>query len=151
MSEYLETTYDKFTFRVKTGYRYSRDDAWVRLENGLATVGLADLMQRRSGDAAFVELPTPGQEVVAGEPCGLLETIKMAQEILSPLSGTVVATNEELEARPELVNEDPYGRGWLFQVQPTDPSAVEKELLDAPAYFEWMMGRLEEEARRLGH
>jgi glycine cleavage system H protein len=151
VSEYLETTYDKFTFRVKTGYRYSRDDVWVRLENGLATVGLTDFSQRRSGDVAFVELPAAGQKVAAGEPCGLIETIKVAQEILSPLSGTVVAVNQELEMWPERVNEEPYGRGWLFQLKPAGPSAFEEELLDDQTYFEWMLGRLEEEGRKSGH
>jgi glycine cleavage system H protein len=150
MSEYLETTYDKFTFRVKSAYRYSRDDVWVWSDEGLAAVGLTDFLQRRSGDAAFVELPTVGQEVTAGEKCGVLETIKTAQDIVAPLTGTVTAINEELETRPELVNEDPYGQGWLFQMRPADPAAIERELLDAQAYFEFMRGRLAEEASKLG-
>lgn len=150
MSDYLETTYDKFTFRVKTGYRYSRDDVWVRPEDGSMTVGLTDFMQRLSGDVAFVELPAAGEEVAAGEPCGLIETIKAAQDVISPLSGTVVGVNEELEIRPELVNEDPYGQGWLFQMAPADPLAANRELLDAQAYFQLMLGRVEEEARKLG-
>ena len=151
MGEYLETTYDKFTFRVKTGYRYSQDDVWVRPEDGSITVGLTDFMQRRSGDVAFVELPASGAEVAAGEPCGLIETIKAAQDVVSPLSGMVIAVNEELEIRPELVNEDPYGRGWLFRLTPADPSAAENELLDAQAYFQLMLTRVEEEAKKLGH
>jgi len=69
VGEYLETTYDKFTFRVKTGYRYSQDDVWVRPRNGSMTVGLTDFLQRRSGDGRFVELPAAGEEVAAGEPC----------------------------------------------------------------------------------
>jgi glycine cleavage system H protein len=150
VSDYLETTYDKFTFRVKTGYRYSRDDVWVRPEDGSMTVGLTDFMQRLSGDVAFVELPAAGEEVAAGEPCGLIETIKAAQDVISPLSGTVVGVNEELEIRPELVNEDPYGQGWLFQMAPADPLAANRELLDAQAYFQLMLGRVEEEARKLG-
>ena len=151
MGEYLETTYDKFTFRVKTGYRYSQDDVWVRPEDGSMTVGLTDFMQRRSGDVAFVELPAAGEEVTAGEPCGLIETIKAAQDVISPLSGMVTAVNEELETRPELVNEDPYGHGWLFRLTPADPAAAETELLDAQAYFQWMLTRVEEEAKKLGH
>ena len=151
MSECLETTYDKFTFRVQTGYRYSQDDLWVRPENDRATVGLTDFLQRRSGDAAFVELPAVGQEVTAGGKCGVLETIKTAQDIVAPLTGAVVAVNEELETRPELINEDPYGQGWLFQMRPADPAAIKRDLLDDRAYFEFMRGRLEEEARKLGH
>jgi glycine cleavage system H protein len=151
VSECLETTYDKFTFRVQIGYRYSQDDLWVRPENDRATVGLTDFLQRRSGDAAFVELPAVGQDVTAGEKCGVLETIKTAQDIVAPLTGTVTAINEELETRPELVNEDPYDQGWLFQMRPADPAAIKRDLLDAQAYFEFMRSRLAEEARKLGH
>jgi len=150
MSDYLEATYDKFTFRVRTGLRYSRDDLWARWDDGRVTVGLTDFLQRRSGDLASVELPAPGDAVVAGELCCTLDTIKAAVDLVSPLSGQVVAVNADLEARPELINEDPYGRGWLFQIEPGDPRAFE-ELLDAEAYFDWMVSRLEEEAGKLGH
>jgi glycine cleavage system H protein len=149
MSDILETTIDKFTFQVRTGYRYSRDDLWVRPDDGLATVGLTDLLQRRSGDVAFVELPAAGQQVTAGAPCGTLETIKATQDIPSPLSGTVTAVNEELGDRPELINQDPYGQGWLFQIMPADPPAAGEELLDAQDYFEWMRDRLEIESGEL--
>jgi glycine cleavage system H protein len=150
MSDYLEATYDKFTFRVRTGLRYSRDDLWARRDEGRVTVGLTDFLQRRSGDLASAELPAPGDAVVAGELCCTLDTIKAAVDLVSPLSGRVVAVNTDLEDRPELINEDPYGRGWLFQVTPADPQAFEC-LLDADAYFEWMVGRLEEKAGKLGH
>lgn len=151
MSDYLETTYDKFTFRVQTGLRYSRADMWARWEEGRVTVGLSDFLQRRSGDLASVELPAPGNQVVAGELCCTLDTIKAAVDIVSPLTGQVLAVNADLEGSPELINEDPYGRGWLFQIEPADPRAFGTELLDAEAYFEWMVGRLEEEASKLGH
>lgn len=151
MTEYLEATYDKFTFRVQTGLRYSCDDVWARRDDGRATVGVTDLLQRRSGDAVLVEAPTPGERLVAGEPCCTIETIKAAVDIPSPMSGMVVAVNAELEARPELINEDPYGQGWLFQIEPADPGALETELMDAQAYFDWMVSRLEEEAGKLGH
>lgn len=150
MSEYLETTYDKFTFRVKTGYRYSPDDVWVRSDDGQATVGLTDFLQRRSGDVAFAELPAVGQAVTVGETCGVIETIKATQDILAPLSGTITAINEELEMQPELINEDPYGAGWLFQMTPTDPAAIQRDLWDEQGYFQIMLGKIEEEIRRLG-
>ncbi|MBU0494806.1 MAG: glycine cleavage system protein H [Chloroflexi bacterium] len=150
MSEYLETTYDKFTFQVKTGYRYSPDDVWVRWDDGQATVGLTDFLQRRSGDVAFAELPAVGQAVVAGETCGVIETIKAAQDIWAPLSGTVTAINEELELRPELINEDPYAAGWLFQMAPADPAAIDRDLLSDQGYFQLMLGKVEEEVQRLG-
>ncbi len=151
VNEYLEAAYDKFTFRVKTSYRYSRQDMWISLADDIATAGVTDFLQQRSGDVAFVELPVVGQELMVGDPCGEIETVKASQDLESPLNGRIVAINEELEARPELINQDPYGRGWLFQIEPADPSSVEKELLDAPAYFQYMVARLEEEIKRLGH
>jgi glycine cleavage system H protein len=151
MSEYLEATYDKFTFLVRVGVRYSRGDLWASLQDGRVTVGLTDFLQRRSGDAAFVELPVPGDGVVAGERCCTLDTIKATVDIASPLTGRVVAVNAELEDRPELINEDPYDRGWLFALEPDDPGTLDTQMLDAQAYFEWMVSRLEEESKRLGH
>jgi glycine cleavage system H protein len=150
MSEYLETSYDKFTFRVKTGYRYTEDDMWVRQDNGRVAIGVADFLQRRSGDVAFVQLPAVGEQVTAGEPGAMIETIKVAQDLTNPLSGTVVAVNEELDDRPELVNEDPYGEGWLFQITPDDPTAIDRDLLDAESYLQSMMVRVEEEGKKLG-
>jgi glycine cleavage system H protein len=150
VTEYLETSYDKFTFRVRIGYRYSEDDLWARRDDGLVTVGVTDYMQRRSGDVAFVELPAVGQQVIAGEAGAMLETIKVAQDLASPLSGTVAAVNEALDERPELVNEDPYGEGWLFQIIPDDPAAIDRDLLDAEFYLQSMLGRLEEEGKKLG-
>jgi glycine cleavage system H protein len=151
MIEYLEATYDKFTFQVRTGMRYSRDDVWGRMDESRITVGVADFLQRRSGDVALVELPAVGDSLVAGEPCCTIETIKAAADIASPISGVVVAVNAELETRPELINSEPYGRGWLFQIEPADPETFEAGLMDAQAYFDWMVSRLEEEAGRLGH
>jgi glycine cleavage system H protein len=151
MTEYLEATYDKFTFRVQIGLRYSREDVWARPEDDRVTVGLSDFLQRRSGDAASVELPAVGDRVVSGEPCCTLDTIKAAVEVVSPLTGAVVAVNAELEGRPELINEEPYGRGWLFQAEPADARALDSGLMEAQAYLYWMVSRLEEEAGRLGH
>jgi len=150
VTEYLETSYDKFTFRVRIGYRYTGDDLWARRDDGLATIGVTDYMQRRSGDVAFVQLPAVGQQVIAGEPGAMLETIKVAQDLANPLSGTVAAVNEALDERPELVNEDPYGQGWLFQIIPDDPAAIDSDLLDAESYLQSMLGRLEEEGKKLG-
>jgi glycine cleavage system H protein len=151
VTDYLETTYDKFTFRVRTGIRYSRDDVWAGADGSRVTVGVTDFLQRRGGDLASVELPAPGDRLVSGEPCCSLETIKAAIEIPSPVTGLVVAVNGDLEARPELINEEPYGAGWLLKVEPADPRALETELMDALAYFDWMVSRLEEEAGNLGH
>jgi glycine cleavage system H protein len=151
MSEYLEATYDKFTFRVRTDLRYSRDDLWACKRDGRVTVGLTDFLQRRSGDVAFVDLPALDTGVVTGKQCCTLDTIKATVEIVSPLTGRVVAVNTELEDHPELINEEPYDQGWLFAVEPDDPQAIDTQMLDAQAYFEWMVSRLEQESKRLGH
>ncbi len=120
----LVYTYDKFVFRVRPGYRYSADDLWVRVEDGRAVVGVADLLQQQSGDAAFVELVAVGAHVAAGEALGTLETVKTTVTLPAPVSGTVVEQNAELEDMPELVNQDPYGAGWLAVLRLDDPSAV---------------------------
>lgn len=151
MSDYLEATYDKFTFVVRTGLRYSRDDLWVRDDGPRVSVGLTDFLQRRSGDVVSVELLQPGSDVAAGDWCCTLDTIKTAVDIGSPLDGRIVEVNAELEARPELVNEDPYGQGWLLQIEPAGPEALESELMEAQAYFDYMVGRLNEEVNQLGH
>jgi glycine cleavage system H protein len=151
MIDYLEATYDKFTFRVRARLRYSRDDVWARADGGRVTVGVTDFLQRRSGDVALVELPAVGDHLAAGEPCCTVETIKAAVDVPSPVTGVVVAVNAELEARPELINEEPYGRGWLFLAEPADPAVFETGLMDAQAYYDWMVSRLEEEAGKLGH
>ncbi len=151
MSDDLEATYDKFIFRVRTNLRYSREDMWVRREGAEVTVGVTDFLQRRSGDVASVELPNPGAALDAGDWCCTLDTIKTAVDLISPLGGRVVAVNDRLEARPELVNEDPYGEGWLLQIEPAGPEALEGELMGAQAYYDYMVSRLEEEAGKLGH
>ncbi len=151
MSEFLEATYDKFTFVVRTELRYNREDVWVRREGVQVMVGVTDFLQRRSGDVVSVGLPGPGTNLVAGDWCCTLDTIKTAVDITCPLDGWVIAVNGELEDRPELVNEDPYGRGWLLRLEPADPQTFESRLLDAQADFEYMVSRLEEEAGKLGH
>ena len=151
MTEYLEATYDKFTFRVRIGFHYSRDDLWAYMREGRVTVGLTDFMQRRSGDVAFVDLPAVDSSVQAGELCCTLDTIKATVEIACPLTGRVVVVNSELEDRPELINEEPYDRGWLFALEPDDPRTFDSEMLDAQAYFEYMVSRLEQESRKTGH
>jgi glycine cleavage system H protein len=148
-NDYLETTYDKFIFRVARGYYYSRADVWVKLEDGAALLGVSDFLQRRSGDAAFVEPVVAGTQLQPGDEFAHLETIKADIVLPSPVSGTVVATNDELLSRPELVNEDPYGEGWIVRVRLTDWAADQANLLDAAAYFPLMQARIEEEGRKL--
>ena len=147
MSEdYLETTLDKFIFRVKVGCLYSETGVWVDLDpaSGVARLGLSDYAQQSSGDVAFVSLPEPGKTVLAGKELATVETIKVDLEVQAPFDGEIMAVNAALEDAPELINQDPYGRGWLVKVRPaTWPVAG---LLDAPAYLAVMTAQAEAEA-----
>jgi glycine cleavage system H protein len=145
-NEYLETTVGKFIFRVRVGYLYTEGGLWVDVDEAARTarVGLTDYRQQSSGDVAFVELPEVGMTVAAGETLATVETIKVDLEVPAPLAGTVVAANARLEAAPELVNQDPYGEGWLATLAPAAwPVAG---LLDAAAYLAVMVQQAEAEA-----
>ena len=144
MSERIYT-YDKFTFRVPAGLRYTVDDLWVRQEDDRAVIGLTDFMQQKSGDAAFVELVAEGTHLAAGDSLGTLETIKATISLPCPIAGTVVAWNEELEMAPERVNQDPYGDGWLVALQPDDLAQLD-ELLTDTAYFDLLPAKVAAEA-----
>ena len=113
--------------------RYTREHEWIRSGRDSVRVGVTDHAQEALGDIVFVTLPEVGAQVSAGEPCGEVESTKSVSDIYAPVSGTVVARNESLDASPELVNSDPYGEGWMIDIRPDDPGAVDG-LLDAAAY-----------------
>ena len=115
--------------------RYASSHEWVRNEDGLVTVGISDFAQESLGDVVFVELPEVGEMAAAGEEIGVVESVKAAADVYAPVSGTVVAVNENLEDAPELVNQDPYGDGWFYRLEVKDEAEIE-ELLDAAAYRE---------------
>lgn len=142
----LETTVDKFIFRVKVGYLYSADGVWVDMdaETGVARLGLTDYTQQSSGDVAFVSLPEPGQAVQAGNELATVETVKVDLEVRAPFDGEIVAVNEALEDAPELINQDPYGRGWLVALRPARWPVP--GLLDAEQYLAVMTAQAEAEA-----
>ncbi len=121
---------------IPSELKYASTHEWARLEeDGTVTVGISDHAQEQLGDVVFVEHPEIGQDVAAQQEAGVVESVKAASDIYAPLTGTVVAVNDALEDTPELVNQDPYGDGWFFRLQPSDASALE-ELLDAQAYAE---------------
>jgi glycine cleavage system H protein len=148
-AEYLHTTIDKFVFKVKTGCWYSEAGLWVQLEDGLARVGVSDYVQQSSGDVAFAEITPAGRELAQGNYLGQIETIKVAIELLSPVSGTVREVNEESETSPELINQDPYGQGWLALVALSDWESDRANLLAAEQYLAVMRSQAEEAAKRL--
>ena len=119
---------------VPSDLKYASSHEWVRSEgNGVYTVGITEHAQELLGDMVFVDLPEVGREVAAGEDCAVAESVKAASDIYSPISGEIVAVNGELEGSPELVNSEPYGTGFLFQIKASDESAL-ANLLDAEAY-----------------
>ena len=148
MSEFLETTVDKFTFKVATDRLYTDTHLWVKWEEGLVRVGLSDYLQQTSGDVAFAEPQAEGKTLTPGDELATIETMKTNLSIPSPLSGVIKEVNPRLEAEPELVNEAPYDEGWLVLVQITDWDADKLNLLDALAYFEKMKGEAEEEVKK---
>ncbi len=110
--------------------KYSKSHEWVRYEDGVAVVGISDYAQDALGDVVFVNLPAVGDEVVAGESFGDVESVKAVSDLISPVSGIVCAVNEELEDSPEKLNEDPYG-AWIIRVEQV---TEEEDLLDAADY-----------------
>jgi glycine cleavage system H protein len=117
--------------------RYSTDHEWALLEDGAVRVGITEYAQDALGDVVFVQMPSVGTAVVAGEAFGEVESTKSVSDLYAPVSGTVVAVNEGLGAEPESVNQDPYGAGWLCVIRPDDPAQFETQfaaLLDADGY-----------------
>ena len=113
--------------------RYTTEHEWVRGGAQSVRVGITDYAQEALGDIVFVTLPEVGDEVTAGQPCGEVESTKSVSDVYAPVTGLVVARNTALDAAPELLNADPYGEGWLIEIEPSDPSPLE-DLLDAKAY-----------------
>lgn len=112
---------------------YSKEHEWIKVENEQGTVGVTDYAQEQLGDVVFVELPEAGTEFDADSSLASLESVKAVSDVYSPVSGTVVEANEALVDSPELVNEDPYGRGWIVKLRLTEPAQLTR-LLSAEAY-----------------
>ena len=113
--------------------RYSSDHEWVSVSGTRARVGITDYAQDALGDVVYVQVPTVGASVAAGDSFGEVESTKSVSDVYAPVSGTVVAVNEALSDSPETINQDPYGAGWLCEIELTDASELEA-LLDADAY-----------------
>ena len=119
--------------------KYTREHEWVRLEGDVAVVGITDYAQTELGDVVFVELPAGGTTVSQGESFGVVESVKAASDLYAPLSGEVLEANPALQDAPELVNQQPYGGGWMLKVRPSDRRELDN-LLDAAAYDEYVKG-----------
>jgi glycine cleavage system H protein len=119
--------------------RYTEDHEWAKMDEGLVGVGITDYAQEQLGDIVYVELPQPGDTVEKAESFGIVESVKAASDLFAPIGGEVVAVNEELADRPELVNEDPYEAGWMLKLQPKDEAQLEG-LMSAAEYGAFVKG-----------
>jgi glycine cleavage system H protein len=120
-----------------TSYRYTRDHEWIGVKGDLGTVGLTDYAQCQLGDIVFVELPGVGTGLEAGKSLGVIESVKAANDIYSPVSGEVVEVNGDLKGAPEKINSDPHGAGWLIKIRLKNPLEVDA-LMDAGAYEKYI-------------
>lgn len=117
--------------------KYTTDHEWVRIEGDMAFIGITDYAQGELGEIVYVDVPTEGETVAAGEVFGSIEAVKTVADLLMPVEGEVVELNAALEDQPELVNNDPYGEGWIIKVKMADPAKVET-LMDAAAYSSFL-------------
>lgn len=111
--------------------KYARTHEWVKIEGDLVITGITDHAQDELGDLVYVETPKVGSQVTAGEQAGVVESVKTASDIHAPVSGTVVEVNTDLEDDPDFVNEDPYGKGWIYKIKPDNIADVEKLLTNS--------------------
>jgi glycine cleavage system H protein len=149
MSDFLETTIDKFTFKVATDRFYNTEGVWAKEENGRVRIGLSDFVQQRSGDVAFAEIKPEGTALAAGDELAVIETIKVNITYTSPVNGKIAEVNPAMNDAPEAINRDPYGAGWLAVMEVTDWDAQRAKLLNPQAYFKIMKRQAEEEAKKL--
>ncbi len=113
--------------------RYDREHEWVRVEDAAAVIGISDFAQDQLGEVVYVDLPSVGDELVAGDTFGEIESVKSVSELFAPVSGTVLEVNDDLDAAPESINSDPYGAGWMVKIALADPSQLDS-LMSAGDY-----------------
>jgi glycine cleavage system H protein len=121
--------------------KYSKTDEWVHVEDDTATIGITDYAQDQLGDIVYIELPWDANQNVASEgKFGDIESVKATSELLSPISGSISKVNEELKEHPELINDDPYDKGWMLQIKIANKAELDS-LMDADAYISYIQGR----------
>ncbi len=130
----IKVNIDKFIFTFPTSLRYSESGLWIKQEEGVARVGLSDFAQQRNGDIAFANLADTGSFLDTGDEIASIETVKVNISLPSPLKGRIVETNSALEQSPELINQDPYGSGWMVILEVEGLEHEMEKLLDADAY-----------------
>jgi glycine cleavage system H protein len=120
---------------IPPGLKYSKEHEWVATEESVATIGISDYAQDQLGEIVFVELPAVGDKISKDDQFGVVESVKAVSDVYAPVTGTVIEINEELSESPEMVNEDPYGDGWLIKVKVADPAELD-DLMDHEEYEE---------------
>ena len=118
--------------------RYAKSHEYIHMEGSVGTIGITDYAQKELGDVVFVELPQVGTMLDAGDELGTIESVKAVSELFAPVGGEVVEVNERLTEKPELVNTDPYGDGWMIRMRVPDPSEVDELLMTAEEYDEYV-------------
>jgi glycine cleavage system H protein len=146
MSETLEFSVDKFTFKVAQDCFYTDEGLWARQEGNHIRIGLSDYLQQRSGDVAFAELKPVGTVLAFGDDLAVIETIKVDISLSSPVAGRVVEVNPAMQTAPEIINQDPYGDGWLVVIKQIQAGDNLDKLLDPQAYFARIKLEAEQEA-----
>jgi len=124
-------------YEVPEGLYYHKEYLWARVEKKKARIGVTDYAQKQLREIVYVELPSAGDTITQNEPFGTVESVKAVSDLIAPISGTIEEVNEELEAKPELLNEDPYGNGWLLVITPTNLDAELKNIMDFNASVKW--------------
>jgi len=146
MSEdYYQEVADKFIFTVKKGLLYAENDVWIELGNGKAKIGVTDFLQRRGGDVVFVDILKKGSIIKRLDEIASYETIKAVMPVTSPLNGVIAEINTSVNEKPELINEDPYGEGWLALISPSNLEEDKQQLISAEKYFELMKSKINDE------
>ncbi len=147
--EYESFTQDKYIFRVpKQGFIFNENDCWARVEGAHARIGVSDFVQHSASDFLFFDPPKVGVEIGQFGEAGSLESTKTALDIISPFSGTVVAVNEELEEAPELINDDPYEKGWAVELELADFEGERELLMDCADYLVYLQKKVEQESHK---
>ncbi len=124
-------------YEVPEGLYYSKDWMWVKIEDGKARIGVTDYAQKQMREIVFAELPSVGDEAKKGEPFGTLESVKAVSDLISPLTGKIVEVNSRASDSPEIINEDPYGEGWLIVIEPANLEEDLKSLMIFEQAVEW--------------
>ena len=148
MTEYLETTVDKFIFKVATDRLYTPEGLWVKNEDTLVRIGVTDFFQQRNGDIAFVNLQPVGKSLALTDEVASVETIKVNLSLSSPVTGKIATVNQNVVTKPEIINQDPYMEGWMCELSANNWAEENKNLLSPEQYFIVMKKEAEDEVKK---